>query len=59
MITAHVTVDAKVFIDEDEIDMMMKAESISRKEAIEELAMAQVPDGDETHAFKIRDITVY
>lgn len=59
MIIKKVTVDAKVFIDEDDLDMMMEDESISRDEAIEKLAHAQVPDGDALHAFKVRDITVY
>lgn len=58
MITVPVTVEAKVFIDEDDLKMLMEDESISEEAAIEKLAMAQVPDGDDAHAFKIHTISV-
>lgn len=56
MKSVHVTVELKMFLDEEEITQKMEADNLTESQAIEAISMEQVPDGDN---FKIRDVIIH
>ena len=56
MKSVYVTVDAQVFLNEEDIEHKMEADHLSESQAVSALAMEKVTDG---YNFKVRDIAIH